>query len=143
MSPSTIRQSQRYTTPPGRDLFNQQVWALVRQVPPGKVCTYGQIAALIPPSPEMNPKSYHAFAPRWVGGAMAACPENVPWQRVVNAQGKISLGRKGGETQRELLEAEGIEFDERGRIDLRIYAWAGPEKPGTGLEASHGDQLPD
>jgi methylated-DNA-protein-cysteine methyltransferase-like protein len=129
MSPTTIRQTQRYTSPPGREAFNQQVWRLVRQVPPGKVCTYGQIAALIPPPGGMDPKSYHAFAPRWVGGAMAACPEDVPWQRVINAQGKVSLGRQGGQEQRELLEAEGIEFDERGRVDLRKYAWAGPEAP--------------
>ncbi len=132
MSSAAIRQSQRYTSPPGREAFNQQVWALVRQVPPGKVCTYGQIAALIPPPAGMDPKSYHAFAPRWVGGAMAACPQDVPWQRVINSQGKVSLGRQGGHEQRELLEAEGVEFDDRDRVDLRKYAWAGPQEPTLG-----------
>ena len=132
MTPAAIRQTQRYTSPPGREAFNQQVWALVRQVPPGKVCTYGQIAGLIPPPAGMDPKSYLAFAPRWVGGAMAACPQDVPWQRVINAQGKVSLARQGGQEQRELLEAEGVEFDERGRVDLRRYAWAGPEQPSLG-----------
>ena len=59
---------------------------------------------------------------------MAACPEGVPWQRVINSQGKISLRRgTGPQIQRELLEAEGIEFDERERVDLKRYGWAGPE----------------
>jgi methylated-DNA-protein-cysteine methyltransferase-like protein len=63
---------------------------------------------------------------------MAACPQDVPWQRVINAQGKVSLARQGGQEQRELLEAEGVEFDERGRVDLRRYAWAGPDKLSLG-----------
>jgi methylated-DNA-protein-cysteine methyltransferase-like protein len=127
MSPSAIRQAQKFISPPSREAFNQQVWALVRQVPAGKVCTYGQIANLIPPPLGMDPKSYHAFAPRWVGGAMAACPQDVPWQRVINSQGMVSLGRQGGAVQRELLEAEGVEFDDRSRVDLRRYGWAGPD----------------
>jgi methylated-DNA-protein-cysteine methyltransferase-like protein len=57
---------------------------------------------------------------------MAACPENVPWQRVINAQGKISLRQgSGGTRQRELLEAEGVQFDERDRVDLKQYQWEG------------------
>jgi methylated-DNA-protein-cysteine methyltransferase-like protein len=88
------------------------------------VCTYGRIAALVPLPAGMDPKDYAAFGPRWVGGAMANCPEGVPWQRVVNAQGKISLRPgQGSSQQRELLEAEGIEFDDRDRIDLQIYGW--------------------
>jgi methylated-DNA-protein-cysteine methyltransferase-like protein len=77
----------------------------------------------------MDPKDYAAFGPRWVGGAMAACPEGVPWQRVVNAQGKISLRPgQGSSKQRELLEDEGVEFDSRDRIDLDIYGWEGSSK---------------
>lgn len=116
--------SQTYTSPPNRILFDQQVWQIVRRIPAGKVASYGQIAAMIPPPGGMDPKSYLAFSPRWVGGAMANCPDNVPWQRVVNSQGKISL-RPGAEKQRELLEDEGVEFDDRGRIDLKIYGWDG------------------
>ena len=125
MNPPAIHQTQRYTSPPGREAFNQQVWALVRQIPPGKVCTYGQIAALIPPPAGMDPKSYFAFAPRWVGGAMAACPEDVPWQRVINAQGKISPHGEGFGTamQRQLLVEEGVIFDAAGRIDLAHFGW--------------------
>ena len=117
--------SPTFTSPPQRILFNQQVWQIVQQIPPGKVASYGQIAGLIPPPGGMDPKSYLAFGARWVGGAMANCPANVPWQRVVNSQGKISP-RPGAEMQRELLEAEGVEFDERDRIDFNNYGWQGP-----------------
>ena len=116
-----------FTSPPNPHEFNAQIWEIVRQIPIGNVATYGQIAALVPPPPGMEPQDYRAFGARWVGGAMAVCPEGVPWQRVVNAQGKISLppGR-GYERQRELLEIEGITFDDRGRIDLKSYGWHGP-----------------
>lgn len=117
--------SQTFTSPPNRLLFDQQVWQIVKQIPAGKVASYGQIASMIPPPGGMDVKSYLAFSPRWVGGAMASCPASVPWQRVVNAQGKISL-RPGAEMQRELLEAEGVVFDERGKIDLKVYGWEGP-----------------
>jgi methylated-DNA-protein-cysteine methyltransferase-like protein len=74
----------------------------------------------------MDAKSYQAFGARWVGGAMAACPQDVPWQRVINSQGKVSLRLGGGGSQqRHLLESEGVEFDERDRVDLKKYAWSG------------------
>ena len=127
MTPSAIHQAQRYISPPKREEFNQKVWELVRQIPVGKVSTYGRIASLLPPPHGMDVKAYLAFGPRWVGGAMAACPQGVPWQRVINSQGKVSLRpTRGGEQQRELLEAEGVEFDEHDRVDLKIYAWDGP-----------------
>jgi methylated-DNA-protein-cysteine methyltransferase-like protein len=58
---------------------------------------------------------------------MAECPAEVPWQRVVNAQGKISP-RRGAELQRKLLESEGVVFDDRQRIDMTRYGWDGPTK---------------
>lgn len=120
--------SAKFISPPDRDRFNATTWDIVRQIPAGKVFTYGQIAALMPPPPGMTQKDYLAWGARWVGGAMAACPEDVPWQRVVNAQGKISLRPGGGgEIQRGLLEAEGMEFDERERIDLKRFGWQGPD----------------
>ena len=127
MTPSAIRQAQRYISPPRRDEFNRMVWALVRQIPAGKVSTYGRIASLLSPPAAMDAKAYLAFGPRWVGGAMANCPSDVPWQRVLNSQGKVSLRPGGGgEHQRELLESEGVFFDDHDRVDLKIYAWDGP-----------------
>jgi methylated-DNA-protein-cysteine methyltransferase-like protein len=117
-----------FVSPPNPRAFNALVWDIVRQVPAGKVVTYGQVAALIPPPDGMTLRDYETFAPRWVGGAMAACPEDVPWQRVINAQGKISL-RQGAMHQRELLEAEGVIFDKRDRVDIKHYGWSGPAEP--------------
>jgi methylated-DNA-protein-cysteine methyltransferase-like protein len=117
--------SPRFTSPSDRLAFNQVVWQIVRQIPAGKVCTYGRIAEMIPPPEGVKAHSYLAFGARWVGGAMANCPADVPWQRVINAQGKISL-RAGAEQQRQLLEAEGVKFDQRGRVNLQVYLWEGP-----------------
>ncbi|MBE0409111.1 MAG: MGMT family protein [Anaerolineales bacterium] len=120
---------QRYTSPPDRAAYNARVWDIVRQIPPGKVATYGQIASMVITAQAAGtgdpiPAAYHAWGARWVGGAMAACPADVPWQRVINSQGKISLRKgKGSTEQRCLLEAEGVEFDAHDRVDLRIYAW--------------------
>ena len=114
----------RFTSPPKQLDYNIQVWEMVRQIPTGKVCSYGRIAAMILPPNNMDPKSYNAFGARWVGGAMAQCPDDVPWWRVVNAQGKISQ-RPNASHQRELLEAEGVVFDEREKIDLKIFLWDG------------------
>ena len=92
-----------------------QVYALVRQVPAGRVVTYGQIATALG-----DPRRA-----RVVGWALRACPEDVPWHRVVNSRGGLSLGPAHGgvNLQRALLEDEGIEFDAAGHIDLRIYGW--------------------
>ena len=115
-----------FTSPPDPIIFNHQVWNIVRQVPPGRVTTYGQVARQVSLPEGMDPKAYAAFGPRWVGGAMAACPEDVPWQRVINSKGEISP-RPGAETQRRLLEEEGVQFDQRGRVDLEVYGWQGQE----------------
>jgi len=117
----------RYTSPPEREFFNRLVWEVVRQIPEGKVTTYGFVAGVVGSAFNMDPGEYRAWGARWVGGAMAACPEGVPWQRVVNAQGKISLRPGGGGSrQRELLESEGIQFEAGDKIDLKHYAWDGP-----------------
>jgi methylated-DNA-protein-cysteine methyltransferase related protein len=95
-----------------------RIYALVRQVPYGRVTTYGRIARLV------------GCTARTVGFAMAAQPagHDVPWQRVINSQGKVSPRRDGGGNlvQRLLLEAEGVPFDARGRVDLGVYGWAFP-----------------
>jgi methylated-DNA-protein-cysteine methyltransferase-like protein len=84
----------------------------VRQVPPGRVTTYGQLGAMCGVTDS-----------RIVGEAMNASPGDVPWQRVINSRGQISLGGATGARQRALLEAEGVVFDESGRTDLAVFGW--------------------
>jgi len=114
----------RFTSPPNQDAYYAQVWDLVRQIPQGKVATYGQIAKMLPPPQGVEIEAYAAFGPRWVGGAMANCPDDVPWQRVINSKGEISQ-RPGAQRQKELLLEEGVAFNEKGRIDLKKYGWGG------------------
>ncbi len=124
-----------FEIPPAvRQPFFAAVWKIAQQIPPGKVFTYGQIASLIPLPEGFSPESYQALRARWAGYAMAECPASVPWQRVINSQGMISP-RRGAELQRQLLEAEGIVFDARQRIDLAIYGWNGPSN--EWLAANH------
>lgn len=120
--------AQGFSSPPDPINFKARVWEVVRSIPAGKVATYGQIAALIPVPIGISERDYKAFSPRWVGGAMASCPPDVPWQRVVNAQGKISVRGDSENQQRDLLEEEGVQFDARSRIDLRQFGWTGPAK---------------
>ncbi len=94
--------------------YRDLIYAIVRQIPAGKVVSYGQIARMLP----------HCTA-RMVGFAMASCPADVPWQRVINSQGKISprgVGY-GAEIQRQYLAAEGVLFDAQGRIDFDQFGW--------------------
>ncbi|MEN8376840.1 MAG: methylated-DNA--[protein]-cysteine S-methyltransferase [Gemmatimonadota bacterium] len=94
------------------------IYAVVREIPPGRVATYGQIAAL----------AGRPGAARQVGYALAAlrAEADVPWHRVINVRGEVSE-RRGGTAyehiQRDVLVAEGVEFDERGRIDLARFRW--------------------
>ena len=92
------------------------IYAVVKRIPRGRVATYGQIAKLAGSPGRARQVGYalHALAPSTV----------VPWQRVVNAAGGISLDpMNGGLTQRVLLEKEGIVFDVRGRVALSRYQW--------------------
>jgi methylated-DNA-protein-cysteine methyltransferase-like protein len=109
---------------PDKNLFNLAVWEVVRRIPRGKVATYGQIARLVPVPEGVEESTYRAFGPRWVGGAMAGCPSGIPWQRVVNAQGKISVRKGSGQDrQRALLLEEGVLFGTNNRIDLKRFGW--------------------
>ena len=101
--------------------FYQEVYRLTRQIPAGRVTTYGTLAAMLG----------RPMAPRAVGYALRALGDDtdVPWHRVINAGGTISLrGRDPRETdlQRALLEHEGVLFDDEGRVDLRRVGWPAP-----------------
>lgn len=100
----------------------KRVYEVVRSIPRGRVATYGQVARLAG-------LAGHA---RQVGYALHALPElsSVPWHRVVNARGEISLPRASGAdvTQRLRLEREGVRFDGKGRIDLKAFGWEGPSR---------------
>lgn len=111
--------------PKTKEKFNSTVWSIVRLIPSGKVSSYGQIAGYIPCPAEVAPEDYKAYRARWVGNAMSASPHDVPWQRVINSQGKISF-RQSSSEQRRLLEAEGVTFDPHDRIDLKRFGWEGP-----------------
>ena len=123
-----------FTSPPNMGQFQSLVWDLVRRIPVGRVATYGQIAMLLPPPPGVDIEAYRAFGPRWVGGAMANCPDDVPWQRVINSQGKISE-RPGAERQRVLLEEEGVVFV-KDKVDLKKFGWKGLDDKGEAEQPS-------
>ncbi|MBD2103393.1 MGMT family protein [Leptolyngbya sp. FACHB-261] len=96
----------------------EQIYAVVRLIPLGKVATYGQIATLAGLPGHARQVGYALF--RVAPGA------DVPWQRVVNSRGEISysaLRHGSDDIQRLLLEEEGIQFNPNGRIDLRHYGW--------------------
>jgi len=105
---------------PDRGGAYDQVFALTRRIPSGRVMTYGQIATVIE----------NRLSARAVGWAMHGCPNGVPWQRVVNASGGCSTDRipeipEG--LQRAMLEQEGVEFRDNGTLDLKRYRWTPPE----------------
>lgn len=94
----------------------ERVRAVVRRIPRGQVASYGQIAQIV-----------GDCTPRMVGYCLSSLPagSSVPWQRVINSQGRISprAGGPGALLQRELLLAEGVEFSAVGRISFRRFGW--------------------
>ena len=118
--------------PPNARSFFATVWDIVCQIPAGKVSSYGQIASMIPPDGDMDAQRMKNLAPRWVGTALRKTPrgKSIPWHRVINSQGKISfsIGSAQAKEQRQLLEAEGVVFDLRDKVDFAIVAWQGPEE---------------
>ncbi len=110
--------------------YRERVYEIVKKIPSGRVMTYGQIAEILG----------EGYTPRTVGYTMhAADTENVPWQRVINSQGACSTGRMTVPVnlQQQILEDEGVKFNEKGRCDLMIYQWS-PE----GFENEEDDEQP-
>jgi methylated-DNA-protein-cysteine methyltransferase-like protein len=102
--------------------FEERVKTLIRAIPCGKVATYAQIASLA--------GNYRAA--RQVARVLHASSdkEHLPWQRVINSRGGISLRRgRGFEAQRRLLKSEGVPVDRAGRVDLARFQWEPPGLP--------------
>ena len=99
--------------------LHERIYRVVRTIPPGVVATYGQVATVV------------GCGPRLVGYAMASLPagSDIPWQRVINSQGRISIRSDGmpDSRQRRLLVGEGVVFDARGKVDLNQFGWDGPD----------------
>ncbi|KOC89942.1 MGMT family protein [Winslowiella iniecta] len=97
------------------DSFQQRVWQIVASIPPGCVTTYGEIARLAG-----SPR-----AARQVGGVLRRLPQGskLPWHRVINRKGEISLVGDDLSRQRDALEAEGIEVSNDGKVSLTRYRW--------------------
>lgn len=116
--------------PPNPAAYYETVWLIVRQIPPGTVSTYGQVASMIPPPEATTPDQYRRLRARWVGTALrhSLSTDHIPWQRVINAQGQISFppGSSKAQEQRARLESEGVVFSQAGRVNLRVFGWRGP-----------------
>jgi methylated-DNA-protein-cysteine methyltransferase-like protein len=100
--------------------YRTRVFDLVKRIPRGKVMTYGQIAEILG----------EGYTARTVGYVMhAAGAEGAPWQRVINSQGKCSTGRitLPIDLQQQMLEQEGVRFNEKGKCDLHNVQWFPPE----------------
>ncbi len=98
--------------------FRERVEAIVAQIPPGRVMTYGQLAAL----------TGNARAARIVGGIAHFGDPALPWQRVVNKQGGLAAGYPGGRNgHRQVLEAEGVAIDHNGRVAVQELLWWPPQ----------------
>ena len=95
--------------------YRDRVYNMVRQIPMGRVMTYGQIAIILG----------EGYTARTVGYVMHGSPNDVPWQRVINSQGRCSTGRLilPINLQQEMLEAEGVVFNDRGKCDLAVFQW--------------------
>ena len=97
------------------NLFLQQIYIVIYQIPVGKVSTYGDIAKMA---------GFPGYA-RHVGKALSNLPKDskLPWFRVINSVGKISLKGDSYLRQKQKLEAEGIEVNSNGKVKMKTYKW--------------------
>ena len=116
---------------PDSPRYRERVFEIVRQIPPGRVMTYGQLAEILG----------EGYTARTVGFVMHSADQSVPWQRVINAQGACSTGRVivPPDLQQRMLESEGVRFDAKGRCDLSRYRWT-PEEYEAGGEVGDSEQ---
>jgi methylated-DNA-protein-cysteine methyltransferase-like protein len=94
--------------------FKNRVYEVVAQIPKGRVATYGQVAAM----------AGAAWAAWEVGQIAHTGPSDLPWQRVINKQGRLAKGYPGGyEGHKKDLEDEGIEVNEEYKVDIANLLW--------------------
>ena len=98
------------------NLFTERVLRIIKGIPVGQVMTYGQVAAAAgsPRGARQVVRVLHSMSEK----------HKLPWHRVINAQGEISLTSGN---QREMLEMEGIQFGHNGKVDLNVYRWFPPD----------------
>ena len=101
------------------EAFTRNVIEIIKRIPEGKVCTYGRIGQMAgqPNGARQVTRIIHSMSRK----------HGLPWHRIINAKGLISLPKAHGhDEQKALLQSEGVEFDEKDRIDLKKYLWMGP-----------------
>ena len=115
------------------DDFTESVIRIIKRIPPGKVATYGQIALLAGQlrGARQVTRILHTMSRKY----------DLPWHRIINARGCISLPRAGGyEEQKASLQLEGIEFDKNDRIDFTTYLWRGDDRCKSSQREGFGNQ---
>lgn len=110
--------------------FTKAVIKMVKKIPRGKIATYGQIAKI----------SGNSGGSRGVAWILHACSKKhkLPWQRVINSQGKISFHKftKEYKTQKKLLEKEGVQFSDAGTVNFKKFQWGKKNAPKKKIPAS-------
>ncbi len=109
--------------------YRERVYEIVRQIPRGRVMTYGQLAYILG----------EGYTPRTVGFVMHGADERkTPWHRVINSQGRCSTARVilPSDKQQRMLGREGVKFDASGRCDLETYLWHPDEEKIDKAEAA-------
>jgi alkylated DNA nucleotide flippase Atl1 len=93
-----------------------EIYRIVRRIPPGRVASYADVAA----------RCKSSVSARTVGWAMSVAPAGVPWHRVVNQQGQLTIGKRSvmlQDLQKNLLQAEGIDFVAVDQVDIEKHRW--------------------
>ena len=102
------------------EAFTRNVITIIKRIPEGNVCTYGRIAQMAgqPNGARQVTRIIHAMS----------CKHDLPWHRIINAKGRISLPKgQPDDQQKALLQSEGVQFDAQDRIDLKEYLWMGSQ----------------
>lgn len=109
--------------------FSKQVMSFIKKVPKGKVATYGQIAKLAG-----KPQGSRGVA--WILNSSSKA-HDLPWHRIINSKGQISFPKASSSyrKQKSLLEKEGVQFNQSGQIDMKVFQWK--KEPTKAKEATN------